>query len=75
MWKRINPEHTGIDHLDDESRWHLLERQRIVNASDTFLDCPDVSFNFGNVLIGGHGVEINLDVGKVSSKGFELPIH
>ena len=75
MWKRINPEHTGIDHLDDESRWHLLERQRIVNASNTFLDCTNVTLNLRNVFVGRHGVHVDFDVGKVGSEGFKLTIH
>ena len=38
-------------------------------------NCTDVTFNLGNVFIGGHSVEINWNVGEFRPKGFELPVH
>ena len=68
--KAFSQKRAGINHLNDETGWHFLKWHCVVDAANTFFDCKDVPFDFEHVLIGGHGVQVDLDVSKVGSESF-----
>lgn len=45
------PEVAQVDHLHNHTRWHLAERQRVVNTAWSFLDSANLLLNLWHVLV------------------------
>jgi hypothetical protein len=47
-----------INHFSDEELGYLLEGKRVIDSSDSFLDGPVESFNFGHMFVTSGDVEV-----------------
>jgi hypothetical protein len=73
--KTVEPEHTSVNHFYYESPGHACERQGIIDASATFLDCLDILFNVAHMFIIGGVIESCPHVTEVSTNGLKFTIH
>jgi hypothetical protein len=58
--KTVQPESARVDHLNEHTRWNLLDRERIVNTAPAFFVSADAAFGFWNVFFAEYHVEGDL---------------
>ena len=74
-WEAVQPKNTEIDQLDEHATGDFLEWQHSIHTTDTLLDGPDLSLDFGYMFSACDSVEGDPEIGEVAAYDIELPVH